>query len=199
MSFILFNLIISRTFLFNGELLRRIESIHLGLLEFLFCCVPKCSHLMLVGQAGPAPRNKLNNQSVEWNNVSHSDLLSIKEIENLTFVSQMNLVCLFHQPRMDQYFNQMEKIVKERKTSSRIRFMLQDVIDLRLVSVCISDNCFQWRTQPMFRWTNNAFPPTEVYFIDFSCMFQCFDLVLLKWYLLHHWIFTPSGKIHSKQ
>lgn len=36
---------------------------------------------------------------------------------------------------MDQYFNQMEKIVKERKTSSRIRFMLQDVIDLRLVSV----------------------------------------------------------------
>lgn len=36
---------------------------------------------------------------------------------------------------MDQYFNQMEKIVKERKTSSRIRFMLQDIIDLRLVSV----------------------------------------------------------------
>ncbi|RCU34437.1 hypothetical protein DVA76_20070 [Acinetobacter baumannii] len=38
---------------------------------------------------------------------------------------------------MDQYFNQMEKIVKERKTSSRIRFMLQDIIDLRLVSVCL--------------------------------------------------------------
>lgn len=38
------------------------------------------------------------------------------------------------QPRMDQYFTQMEKIVKERKTSSRIRFMLQDIIDLRLVS-----------------------------------------------------------------
>ncbi|KAA0707065.1 Eukaryotic translation initiation factor 4 gamma 3 [Triplophysa tibetana] len=35
-------------------------------------------------------------------------------------------------PRMDQYFNQMDKIVKERKTSSRIRFMLQDVIDQRL-------------------------------------------------------------------
>uniref|UniRef100_A0A8C2Z5D4 Eukaryotic translation initiation factor 4 gamma 3 n=1 Tax=Cyclopterus lumpus TaxID=8103 RepID=A0A8C2Z5D4_CYCLU len=35
-------------------------------------------------------------------------------------------------PRMDQYFNQMEKIVKERKTSSRIRFMLQDIMDLRL-------------------------------------------------------------------
>lgn len=37
------------------------------------------------------------------------------------------------QPRMDQYFNQMEKIIKEKKTSSRIRFMLQDVIDLRRV------------------------------------------------------------------
>ncbi|XP_071471257.1 eukaryotic translation initiation factor 4 gamma 1 isoform X3 [Marmota flaviventris] len=34
-------------------------------------------------------------------------------------------------PRMDQYFNQMEKIIKEKKTSSRIRFMLQDVLDLR--------------------------------------------------------------------
>ncbi|XP_026994560.1 eukaryotic translation initiation factor 4 gamma 1 isoform X3 [Tachysurus fulvidraco] len=34
-------------------------------------------------------------------------------------------------PRMDQYFTQMGKIIKERKTSSRIRFMLQDVIDLR--------------------------------------------------------------------
>ncbi|XP_061639179.1 eukaryotic translation initiation factor 4 gamma 1-like isoform X4 [Phyllopteryx taeniolatus] len=32
---------------------------------------------------------------------------------------------------MDQYFNQMEKVIKEKKTSSRIRFMLQDVMDLR--------------------------------------------------------------------
>lgn len=35
---------------------------------------------------------------------------------------------------MDQYFNQMDKIIKERKTSSRIRFMLQDVLDLRKVT-----------------------------------------------------------------
>uniref|UniRef100_A0A9J7X4U6 RING-type E3 ubiquitin transferase n=1 Tax=Cyprinus carpio carpio TaxID=630221 RepID=A0A9J7X4U6_CYPCA len=34
-------------------------------------------------------------------------------------------------PRMDQYLNQMKKIIKERKTSSRIRFMLQGVLDLR--------------------------------------------------------------------
>ena len=38
------------------------------------------------------------------------------------------------QPRMDQYFTQMTKIVNEKKTSSRVRFMLQDVIDLRKVS-----------------------------------------------------------------
>lgn len=34
-------------------------------------------------------------------------------------------------PRMDQYFQQMKKIVSERKTSSRVRFMLQDVMELR--------------------------------------------------------------------
>ncbi|CAB1428465.1 unnamed protein product [Pleuronectes platessa] len=35
-------------------------------------------------------------------------------------------------PRMDQYFKQIEEIVKEGKMSSRIRLMLQDIIDLRL-------------------------------------------------------------------
>ncbi|KAK3598299.1 hypothetical protein CHS0354_010275 [Potamilus streckersoni] len=34
-------------------------------------------------------------------------------------------------PRMDQYFQQMIKIVNEKKLSSRVRFMLQDVIELR--------------------------------------------------------------------
>ncbi|MBN3306342.1 IF4G1 factor, partial [Amia calva] len=34
-------------------------------------------------------------------------------------------------PRMDQYFSQMEQMIRERKTSTRIRFMLQDVLDLR--------------------------------------------------------------------
>lgn len=32
---------------------------------------------------------------------------------------------------MDQYFSQMKKIVSEKKTSSRVRFMLQDVMELR--------------------------------------------------------------------
>ncbi|XP_052454945.1 E3 ubiquitin/ISG15 ligase TRIM25 isoform X2 [Carassius gibelio] len=34
-------------------------------------------------------------------------------------------------PRMDQYLNHMKKIIKERRTSSRIRFLLQDVLDIR--------------------------------------------------------------------
>ncbi|CAD5115592.1 DgyrCDS4553 [Dimorphilus gyrociliatus] len=34
-------------------------------------------------------------------------------------------------PRMDQYFTQMQKIVEQKKTCSRVRFMLQDVIELR--------------------------------------------------------------------
>ncbi|XP_006883363.1 PREDICTED: eukaryotic translation initiation factor 4 gamma 1-like [Elephantulus edwardii] len=34
-------------------------------------------------------------------------------------------------PQMDQYFHQMKKVVKDKKTSSRICFMLQDVLDLR--------------------------------------------------------------------
>ncbi|KAL3861769.1 hypothetical protein ACJMK2_007790 [Sinanodonta woodiana] len=36
-------------------------------------------------------------------------------------------------PRMDQYFAQMQKRVNEKKLSSRVRFMLQDVIELRQV------------------------------------------------------------------
>ncbi|XP_078522295.1 eukaryotic translation initiation factor 4 gamma 1-like [Lissotriton helveticus] len=35
-------------------------------------------------------------------------------------------------PRMDQYFNQMDKIIKEKRTSSPICFMLQDILNLRL-------------------------------------------------------------------
>ncbi|XP_078490963.1 eukaryotic translation initiation factor 4 gamma 3-like [Ciona intestinalis] len=39
--------------------------------------------------------------------------------------------------RMNQYFEQMNKIVREKKTTSRVRFILMDVIDLRL------NNCVQ--------------------------------------------------------
>ncbi|XP_052760532.1 eukaryotic translation initiation factor 4 gamma 1-like isoform X2 [Mya arenaria] len=35
-------------------------------------------------------------------------------------------------PRMDQYFQQMTKIANDKKNSSRVRFMLQDVMDVRL-------------------------------------------------------------------
>lgn len=83
-------------------------------------------------------------------------------------MSQVNLsLSLFPQPRMDQYFNQMEKIVKERKTSSRIRFMLQDVIDLRLVSVCafVLSECPASCSAQLWFMLNF---PTVVCFIDLS-------------------------------
>ncbi|XP_036408817.1 eukaryotic translation initiation factor 4 gamma 1-like [Megalops cyprinoides] len=41
------------------------------------------------------------------------------------------LECENSKPRVDQYFRQVEWIVKEGKTSSRIRFKLQDLMDLR--------------------------------------------------------------------
>ncbi|XP_068699668.1 eukaryotic translation initiation factor 4 gamma 1-like isoform X2 [Montipora foliosa] len=34
-------------------------------------------------------------------------------------------------PRVDQYFAQINKIILARKTSSRVRFMMQDIVDLR--------------------------------------------------------------------
>ncbi|XP_026111276.1 eukaryotic translation initiation factor 4 gamma 1-like [Carassius auratus] len=52
-------------------------------------------------------------------------------------------------PQMDQYFNQMEKIIKERKTSSRIRFMLQDFLDLRRVNHRNSAPDDGWETVPI--------------------------------------------------
>ena len=36
------------------------------------------------------------------------------------------------QGRVDAYFVQLDRIVKSRSTSSRVRFMIQDLIDLRL-------------------------------------------------------------------
>ncbi|XP_076087139.1 eukaryotic translation initiation factor 4 gamma 3-like isoform X1 [Mytilus galloprovincialis] len=35
-------------------------------------------------------------------------------------------------PRVDQYFQRMHKVIEEKKTSSRVRFMLQDVLELRM-------------------------------------------------------------------
>ena len=39
------------------------------------------------------------------------------------------IFCL--QPRVDQYFKQINKIISARITSSRVRFMMQDIVDLR--------------------------------------------------------------------
>lgn len=79
------------------------------------------------------------------------------------------LVSLSSQPRMDQYFNQMEKIVKERKTSSRIRFMLQDVIDLRLVSVVMKCFIVSFQCSDLL-WFSVNFPMCV-------CFIEHFDLL----------------------
>ena len=42
------------------------------------------------------------------------------------------IINFYHfQPRVDQYFTQINKIIQARITSSRVRFMMQDVVDLR--------------------------------------------------------------------
>lgn len=84
---------------------------------------------------------------------------------------------------MDQYFNQMEKIVKERKTSSRIRFMLQDIIDLRLVSMWLLMHVIFVLSAQEYSWVQSPAPcsgclwftmyfPTEVCFIDLSDLLE---------------------------
>jgi translation initiation factor 4G len=70
---------------------------------------------------------------------------------------------------MDQYFNQMEKIIKEKKTSSRIRFMLQDVLDLRQVCVLfpisfatlVSDTTLAGPRQPQNNFLSTLFPKSN--------------------------------------
>lgn len=43
-----------------------------------------------------------------------------------------NLDTYKRKPRMDQYFNQLENIIRQKKTSSQIHVLLQDLIELRL-------------------------------------------------------------------
>ncbi|CDQ78753.1 unnamed protein product [Oncorhynchus mykiss] len=67
----------------------------------------------------------------------------VKLLKNLTLhhrqgigqVKSIHLGCLLPQPRMDEYCNQIEKIVKNRTTSPRITSMLQNVMDLRKTEI----------------------------------------------------------------
>ena len=50
----------------------------------------------------------------------------------LIFIIFLSIIPFYHfQQRVDQYFTQINKIIKARITSSRVRFMMQDVVDLR--------------------------------------------------------------------
>ena len=37
----------------------------------------------------------------------------------------------YFQPIVNQYFTQINKIIQSRKTSARVRFMMQDIVELR--------------------------------------------------------------------
>uniref|UniRef100_A0A8C5EKQ3 MIF4G domain-containing protein n=1 Tax=Gouania willdenowi TaxID=441366 RepID=A0A8C5EKQ3_GOUWI len=61
---------------------------------------------------------------------NHDDQ-SLEVLCKLLSTISKNLDVKKEKHRVDQCFQQMEKMVKERKISSRIRFMMQDVLDLR--------------------------------------------------------------------
>ena len=42
------------------------------------------------------------------------------------------------QQRLDQYFSRIDKIIRQKCTSARVRFLLQDVVELR--KVCTLNN-----------------------------------------------------------
>ena len=46
-------------------------------------------------------------------------------------MSVISIVVGFLQPRIDQYFERIAKIISGKQTSSRVRFMLRDVVELR--------------------------------------------------------------------
>ncbi len=52
----------------------------------------------------------------------------------IPIICHLKFYVLSFQPRMDQYFIKMEKMIKEQKTSPRIRVMLQDLLVLRRVN-----------------------------------------------------------------
>jgi len=59
-------------------------------------------------------------------------------VETPRHFETLRFFCVQLQSRMDKYFNQLVALVEERKTSSRIRFLLLDTIDLRKV-LCFVD------------------------------------------------------------
>ena len=46
---------------------------------------------------------------------------------------QLLILNLYLQPRLNQYFNQIEKILISKRHTTRIRFLLQDIVELRKV------------------------------------------------------------------
>jgi len=53
------------------------------------------------------------------------------------YITVDSLPCLFVQPAIDQYMAKLNSIINQQKVSTRIKFMLQDVIELRSVRAAL--------------------------------------------------------------
>ena len=69
---------------------------------------------------------------------------------------------------MDQYFERIEKVIIERKTSPKLRFMLQDIIDLRKVGRSSASRSLFNPTQMRFCLFIWNFCPTREFFTHFE-------------------------------
>ena len=84
---------------------------------------------------------------------------------------------------MDQYFNLMKKIVKERKISPQIKSMVQDVIDLRLVSVWLFMHMIFVLSAQSHSWVQSPA----------LCSGYLWSTIYFPHRGLFHWSFWPSG------
>lgn len=77
-----------------------------------------CRLLTTIGKDLDSPKAKVGCDVFDISSSSQASSSSV----NISF-----------QQRINQYFDQIRKIIGEKRTSSRVRFMLQDVTDLRAV------------------------------------------------------------------
>jgi len=79
--------------------------------------------------------------------------------------------CVQLQSRMDRYFIQLVALVEERKTSSRIRFLLLDTIDLRKVLCFIWLSCGWLVTETSQLWNCGfSLPSAGQHLSNYGCL-----------------------------
>jgi len=126
----------------------------------------------------------------------------LSAIQVLFTITSFYFLFLF-QPRMEQYFTQMHKIVANKKNRARFRFMLQDVIDLRLVSpqqcciitiygrLYISNLCSWWLIIHVVWNKKNAY---KEFLVSRSSVCE-YDLLKIDVHALGHKISSNGSRI----